>query len=130
MVGELFALEEVTAEAHMMKRKELLKKLASTEGMSYLNAKREIDVSYPGVPLSLPVTSISDEVDVRWACVLRSEALRMEVLPGLSCELELIQYTSAVEKNFTIEAVLLADNKSTREKANTQHESLGNLRGQ
>ena len=116
-IDELLALDEITTEIVKTTRKELLKDLMNREGMAYLSAHREIEISYRGVALAMLVSSLSDEVDMRLAAALRAEALRLGMLPGLACELELIEYVSPITKDIKIDALLLADNKAMMETA-------------
>ena len=82
--------------------------------------RRKITLSYRGLPMSMQISSITEEVEVRINAVLRGLATARAQIPSLACEDELVAGSQFNDpKKNVIEADIMESAVKGRELANT-----------
>ena len=105
---------ELSADAVANARSELFSQLELLDGIDALPSRREIQVVYRGEALSIRIHGLQEEVDIRYACVLKSVAIQQGKLQKLWCEDVLIEKNDAIATKMTIPISIVKEAKAAR----------------
>ena len=91
--------------------------LQAKDGMDNLPDKQQIILKYRGVPFPIKVVSITEQVECRFACALKSAAAFTGLLPATLCENDLVGKSES-EQKVVIEEDVMTAWKAARESSN------------
>ena len=131
MTDELLKLTgvELTVDRVAAARAEVTKLLKGVPGLATLPALREITVSYRGVDIAVPVQSVTEELQIRLAAVVKTRARDQDLLPALFMEDSLVARNRVPELG-KVQPELLAEAKVARATANQMLGSENWLHGE
>ena len=105
---------ELSADAVANARSELFSQLELLDGIDALPSRREIQVVYRGEALSIRIHGLQEEVDIRYACVLKSVAIQQGKLQKLWCEDVLIEKNDVIATKMTVPITIVKETKAAR----------------
>ena len=107
----------ITTSTIMSAKKSMMLKVDAMQNIDTLPAKRAIKVEYRGVEVSIKISGIAEEFDMRAAALIKSEAASCGDLTPLFCENELVKDKSKGTKG-KIHPDLLKQVNEARQVAN------------
>ena len=131
MVDELHKLDgmELTVDRIAAARTEVTKLLKGVPGLATLPALRKITVFYRDVEIVVPVQSVTEDLQIRIAAIVKTKARDQDLLPALFMEDVLVARNRVIEGG-QVSAELLAESKVARATANQMLGSENWLHGE
>jgi hypothetical protein len=127
-IDELLKNAVINAEILASYKRQVVKGLQARPGMDSLSGKRDITISYRGVEFKIKVSSLMEEVEIRFAAHLKSLTVQCCDLLPLMCEDELVVDILKGTKGQVDESVLRTW-RAARQSCNDAIRATGQIEG-